>query len=156
MLPTLWNKIISINNNLYLSNQQSISWIVAGPWIVVLHRIQLMYIACNSVSDVILYQKQISAATSILKGSGDVMPNEINCVRNARPFGWRHKWRFAKFQILFRLGKFNWRCNLYSRYRSIQKINNKKAVRALKMAALDDMDVIESWEEIEDSGVCYL
>jgi hypothetical protein len=32
--------------------------------------------------------------------------------------------------------------------------NFRQAVLALKMAAWEDVDVIESWEEIEDSGVC--
>jgi hypothetical protein len=36
------------------------------------------------------------------------------------------------------------------------KLYTATAVRALNMAACEEFDVVESWEEIEESGVCYV
>jgi hypothetical protein len=92
-----------------------------------------------------------------------VTPNEINCLRNARTFGWRHQRLFAKPQIIIRLGKLI-TGKMKILIRDTEQSNKltsrtsrlKQAVLAHKMAAWDEVDVVESWEEIEDTGVCYL
>jgi hypothetical protein len=38
----------------------------------------------------------------------------------------------------------------------LESVKLNKAVRALNMAAFEENYVVESWEEIEESGVCYV